>query len=456
MSQSCRSKSQIRSSTRVSVNIFSAVFLAAIAFGAPTGGIAFGADDTISPGTKITMQNWAQYKQFMSDGMIKLFEGTYFWKMPEDVAINVGPTASVPLPPTYLAATEQYGSQTQVVHFPDGRLGVHGYVAGVPFPNPQEPDKGYKILVNLWYQYRPHLNVDMDALRGATRFCAMDRLHNIACEDVDLVYRQTGYNSDPGVPRWEGPDNIWYTEYLMVEKPEQAKYTAEMTLFYTDKEQRYPDEFVFVPSLRRSLRLSSTARCSPVLGTDLTQDDVQVSGYNGGIFAFNADYLGHKKIISLTGAYDSKAIGHNFPHEMLQPLLFAPPAVDWQVRDVDVLDVRRVPSERPGYCYGKRIMYVDTYYHTANLQEFYDANLKLWKVGQWATPDAANVPDVPGGHAPGLGGYAEIGDLQNNHVSVATSFNDNGESYYVNGDAPKDYQNFVRYSTPAGLLEIMQ
>src|ERR1700758_4222993 len=45
----------------------------------------------IPVGTKITMQNWQQYKQFMPLGMIKLFEGAYGWKMPADVEMNVGP-----------------------------------------------------------------------------------------------------------------------------------------------------------------------------------------------------------------------------------------------------------------------------------------------------------------------------------------------------------------------------
>ena len=42
-------------------------------------------------GTKITMANWEQYKAFMPLGMIKLFQGTYGWKMPADVEMDVGP-----------------------------------------------------------------------------------------------------------------------------------------------------------------------------------------------------------------------------------------------------------------------------------------------------------------------------------------------------------------------------
>jgi hypothetical protein len=47
---------------------------------------------TLPPGTVITMQNWQRYKQYMPDGMVALFEGEYFWKMPAHVSMEVGPT----------------------------------------------------------------------------------------------------------------------------------------------------------------------------------------------------------------------------------------------------------------------------------------------------------------------------------------------------------------------------
>ena len=57
-----------------------------------TATAAHAASGDIAPGTRITMQNWDQYSQFMPDGMRELFQGKYFWKMPADVALDVGPT----------------------------------------------------------------------------------------------------------------------------------------------------------------------------------------------------------------------------------------------------------------------------------------------------------------------------------------------------------------------------
>src|ERR1700728_1009591 len=68
--------------------------------------------DSIPPGTTITMANWQQYQQFMPDGMAAMFQGKYFWKMPADVKMDVGPTVIHPLPKGYMEATEKYSGQT--------------------------------------------------------------------------------------------------------------------------------------------------------------------------------------------------------------------------------------------------------------------------------------------------------------------------------------------------------
>src|SRR5689334_17327806 len=63
----------------------------------------------------ITTQNWQQYKKFLPLGMIELFEGKYFWKMPSDVSMEIGPAVyGTFLPKTWIEATEKYGPQTQV------------------------------------------------------------------------------------------------------------------------------------------------------------------------------------------------------------------------------------------------------------------------------------------------------------------------------------------------------
>src|SRR5580700_4019132 len=117
------------------------------------------ADQTPPAGTRITTENWQQYRQFMSEGVQALFAGKYFWKMPADVEIGIGPTQINPPPRNFLDATEKFSGQVKLLDLPNGGLTLQNYQGGFPFPNPADPHKGWKILANLWYRYFPHASV---------------------------------------------------------------------------------------------------------------------------------------------------------------------------------------------------------------------------------------------------------------------------------------------------------
>ena len=411
---------------------------------------------TIPPGTKITMQNWQQYKQFMPVGMIAFFEGKYFWKMPGDVEMEVGPTINHPLPKAFVEVTEKYSSQTRVVHRPDGRMDIVNFVAGWPFPitpDPKDPDAGYKVLADIWFYPGPYMaNVNPDA--GDARFCTVDHFGNSACSAVQGLYRQLAYNWDPRTPRTEPKANgAWYSQFIMQDKPEQSKYTAVLTLFWQDL-AKDEDDYVFVPSLRRSLRLSATARCSPLFGSDMIKDDQRV-GYNGGLAIFYPQYLGTRKILALSELTNADG---EFPAQYDMPLGWAKPSWGaWQVRPQNVIDTRRVPAFRQGYCYGSKIMYLDAQFGQQMWEDIYDANLKLWKI-----VCIGRKPDVlvPGEGPTELGGgiIEQFWDVQNDHVSHVLTANPDGKTdgLRLNDRVPAQYNDINKYSTPGGLMTIMR
>jgi hypothetical protein len=123
--------------------------------GAPNSAAAH--DTAIAPGTRITLQNWQQYKQFMPLGMQKLFAGSYAWKMPSDAVMEIMATQSIHLPAKYLQDTEKYAGQVKLNRQSDGGFLLNDYVAGLPFPQPAEPDRGEKILFDTWFRYQPWL-----------------------------------------------------------------------------------------------------------------------------------------------------------------------------------------------------------------------------------------------------------------------------------------------------------
>jgi len=412
------------------------------------------ADCNVSPGTVITKQNWMQYKDCFSEGVQHFWQGDFFWKIPDDVAIKVGPEHTWTLPKPYVEATEKYGSQTRLVKQGDGQYKLENYVAGTPFPNPSGPDKGTEIMANNTYKMGPYLLAAAIDLGNQASFNVKDRFGNSNTQIADATYRQLAYNwqTDQGVARVDPRSNgAWYSEWIMVQQPEQSKYTAVLTLLWQDN-LKEDDDYAFVPALRRSLRLSSSARCSPLLGSDMIKDD-QRAGWNGGVGKFVGKWLRDQKLLTLADM-NGKAAG-NYPAEYDGMLGWPKPSWgDWETRDVYVVDVRRIPEMAPGYCYGSRIDYMDKQYYANLAEDIYDSNMKLWKV-MWLGATPTQMDSY--GEQFGLCGIVEnYWDVQNDHVSYITGFNPSGACTLLDKQVPPQWDNVTKYATPAGLSQLMR
>lgn len=408
------------------------------------------ANINILVGTKITIANWRRYRAFMSDGMIALFSGRYGIRMPKDVEIDVGPAIHVAAPSTFRRATEKYSSRVRVVHLRDGRNDVAGYVAGEPFPNPAEPDKGYKILADSWYAYGPHLAAGLLGM-GLWNVIMLDRFGNANTAKWAFVYRQLAFNTDPGVPRTDPrAATAFYTQWLMAEEPEQAKYTVDLDIL-PQNNQEEESSYVFLPALRHPIRFSVGARCASLLGTDWTHDD-QKPGFNGGLASFDADYVREMRLLSLVQLTGAVAV---FPSQYDMPMGFARPSWgQWSLRRAWVIDIHRIPSEAASYCYSKRIDYIDEETMRNLWEDLYDSRRQLWKV----TMSAYYPRKVPGTDGETIYGRfaAATWDLQNRHATFGYSTDSNGRLIAFNSEVPKRVDNVISYSTPAGLTQIMR
>jgi hypothetical protein len=407
-----------------------------------------GAD--IPVGTKITLANWQQYKTYMPEGMIALFSGQYALKMPGDVELDVGPRRRIVAPSTFRQASEEHNGQVRVVHLPDGRNDIANYVAGEPFPNPSGPDKGYQILADLWYTYSPHLAVGMPG-RGVWNVRMLDRFGNVTSATWAFVYRQLAFNTDSDAPA-SNPlaADAFYTQWLMTEDPEQAKYTTDLDILPRNN-QREESNYLFLPALRRSVRFSIGARCAPLLGTDWTHDD-QKPGFNGGLASFDATYLRDMRMLALT---DLTAAVADFPLQYDMPLAFARPSWgNWSQRDAWVIDIHRIPSESAGYCYSRRIEYVDKETTRGLWEDLYDSVNRLWKV----TMNAYYPRRVPGTDGETIYGRfaASTWDLQNQHATLGNSTDAGGRLITFNSEVPRRFDDIARYSTPSGLMQILR
>jgi len=379
----------------------------------------------------------------MPDGMVALFEGKYSWKMPADIQIEVAPTQLHPLPKNYLEATEKYAGQVRIAEQPDGSLRLQNYLGGIPFPNPQEPHRGWKVLENLWFRYGPSLLVDRHGPG-----CSINSMGSLNCQSFDAVTRQLAYNTDSAIPTAApAPDAPFSTEWFMTLEPESQKYTTYLLISYADQ-SRPDDTYVFLPALRRSQRVSSAARCSESSGMDFTDEDFH-SGFDSNVSELRAEYVMHKKMLALV---DAAPPDKPFPEGYYMPLAWPMPDwAKWQVRDVDVIDVRKIPSKAAGYCYGKRIIYVDSHFYGPLWQEIYDSKMEISKFYQVA-PQKVDVPGIGPQNVAG-GDLEIIWNLKDHHATWAA---ENPQTLAANENAPKEFQDLERYTTPAGLNFIMR
>jgi hypothetical protein len=151
----------------------------------------------------------------------------------------------------------------------------------------------------------------------------------------------------------------------------------------------------------------------------------------------------------LTLAHFNLLAGADFPGNYLMPLGFPKPSWGkWEVRDMAIEDIHRIPSEAAGYCYSSRIAYVDKEHWNSDWTDLFDSNRKLWKSISWYN-DADNIPNI--GHT-WYGVSTAAIDFQNSHETI---FPTKGQPY-LGINVPVQYRDGVRYGSPSGMSMILR
>jgi uncharacterized protein DUF1329 len=321
---------------------------------------------TIAPGARITAKNWQRYRQFMSEGLIALFDGSHFWRVPNQLAIEVGPTIPIPLPAKYLDDTEKFSGRVHLTKLTTGGYVPAGYVAGLPFPSPLSGDPalvGQRIFWNSYYRYQPRV-------QGAPNYSyTLDREGNMTqTSESTEVNSQLAFLSDISFPQKISSGGPFYVAKFQEQiAPEQSKYLTLLDLIPTDP-TRLDELYEYVPTLRRSSRLSQAARCAPVFGSDYLIDD-ENEGPPGLPQLFEIKYLGEKKILALEHATQSAFDSPGTPTQLDDKYYYGgssgiipfpkPSSGKWELRDCYVVSLKRLPQFAESCCYGKRVMYID-------------------------------------------------------------------------------------------------
>ncbi|HKD65262.1 MAG TPA: DUF1329 domain-containing protein [Candidatus Binataceae bacterium] len=413
---------------------------------------------SIPPGTKITEANWQQYQKFLPISMQAFLSGKYYWKMGAgpDNYLEVGPTIPTELPTRYLSDTEKYSGQAQLVKLPSGAYEIKNYGAGIPFAHPSGPDIAAQLLYNYYYTYIPAIYT------GYYDLALIDRYNSVAQNQSRQIFFKLSHVSDVNEPLTNPQANGLYLSINnQVLSPEQSKYTTALAL-YPDDPRRVPEIYAFLPSLRRSLRLSSVARCAPLQGTDWTNDD-QRGGFSGIPNWFIPRYLGEKKVLFMVhSAWQAKA---NENTKFIGDFTLNGSAVGWpkpqetkvELRDVYVIDLVPTAETRASYCYSHRLLYLDKdLAFTADQADTWDRSGKLWKLQFIPRGATTGIPaDLTGKSSfvmPSGGELGVIYDVQGQHASIAWP----GSPPALLSKAPQELRDISIYALPSGLNQIMK
>jgi hypothetical protein len=280
----------------------------------------------------------------------------------------------------------------------------------------------------------------------------MDQMANVLCWKLDYDIRQLAYNWEPGVPQTEeGSGGAWLGEWIDVAEPEQYRYATDLVLLWQDNMQT-EDNFLFVPSLRHSLRLSDAAHCAKIFTfADYTHDDVR-GGWNGGIADFDATFLKRMKLIALMQANNDYG---KFPDNYLMPLGWAKPSWgDWELRDTWVIDVRPAAALGGRYCYGKRIIYIDTNTYAPLAQDLYNNQMEFNKIMLESLTPADFLGS--GKQSWAGGGLAQFWDVINKHAAFGFTADENGHNWTIDGAVKPQYNNIKEYQNPGAIMHMMR
>jgi hypothetical protein len=401
--------------------------------------------ETIPPGTKITLQNWKKYRRFMPYWLQAAFAGNFHFKVgPEpEYTIEVEPTQDYPLPRKWREDGEKYGSQVKLEKDANGGWIMKGWVAGPPFPHPSGPNRGIEDVYDVWCSFRPFV------IHYNTTGFLIDRFGNKTSNDSDVTFYQVSHLSEPNMPiNLPYGKGFFYVGRFLLLTPEQSKYTTALQI-QPDDPRLVPNNYVFLPSLRRSLRLSSAARCAPINGTDAVNDDNVWNPPN-----FKATYLGTKKLLvniqDPAKAYDPHSyVGIADPNPGSFPDWPKAGTGHWELRNMDVVDLEWLPV-LGSYCFSHRMFYVDQGTLLIPFAENWDNNQKLWKELWEKYAPLKFHGEVTLSMLDGIAASSQF-DWQNGHITAGAD-----EMPKIDDEVPGEYQDAASMTSPGSLARIMK
>jgi Protein of unknown function (DUF1329) len=357
-------------------------------------GQSWAAEVELKPGETIGPNNWQRVQGMVGENVLNRIKGGYSFQIKE-------PKIYKPLK-EYVEATEKYSKNVKLG--PNGEL--LNYVAGLPFPNfdRNDPQAGPKLAWNFFWRWLGDDYKTGGATKGGKIFrfvIEKDGSERRADLVSYFIFPRTRYMLDPK-PAIPGYEHIDYMQLRIDSYPRDSASTT-LEIRYDDP-KRADDLYIYLPSIRRIRRATTTQRCQTLAPSEYVLDDI--NSHNGKITDFNYRVLGEKKM--LTNMSQEHEPYHRKPGDYL------PIDEKWEVVDTYVLEVT---AKDPNYCYGKKILHINKMTYDNVWSYIYDRKGEYFKEF-WGFFKPVNLPD---GREVWSVGDVTIINVQNGRSTVVTA-----------------------------------
>ena len=315
------------------------------------------AEVDLRPGERIGPDNWAKVSGMVGENLLSRIKQGYTFRIKAS-----RPTA---FPREYSAATQRYSEHVRLA--PNGEL--INYVAGLPFPdfNFNEQDAGLKLAWNFYWRwlgddYRTGGGTDQKKIiRYAIEKDGSERRADVLHHTIKTRGRVT-LEAKPTLPGYEDID---WMQLRGDEYPRDTSGTTTLEIRYAAAD-RPDDLYIYVPSIRRVRRAPPIQRCATIAPSEFNFDDI--NSFGGKITDFTYRFLGKKKMLA------------NFSQQSV-PFIrktgdYLPLQEDWELTDTYALEIT---PKNSGYCYPKKVMYIDVNNFEAVWTMIWEANGSYWK-----------------------------------------------------------------------------
>jgi len=253
---------------------------------------------------------------------------------------------------------------------------------GLPFPGitKDDPQAGIKIAWNYEYKH------EGDDREGVWTYWLTDDKKNVKTLEGNVkrlsFFGRTDLDPRPNI---SGEAGVRSKEVITFTAPFASKGMAQLSVKYVDP-QRDKGLWVFVPGLRRNVRIGGGNRCDCLGGFVHNMDDQTT--WDGNPLLFSWKSLGLKEMLIPTVMPSEKG----FPYV---PKAYVIP-ITLERRPLWVIE--QTPKD-PGYCYSKRIFLVDPETWWFFNSDCYDRSGKIWKIVHQYYCLVPNPKSAGGGYA---------------------------------------------------------